>query len=313
MAAAKSCLHQVVHSNPLMKLVVMATLLLSDADVFFTFASFHSYLKKDFILGPILISVMVLTYTGGAYFGDKKKRQFCKVLRQNVEGGNYKKKDGEVLTMDNIVGETEHEYKKAMLSVGLANTFFQERAKFIRNIVKLKHSIPFFRLAKFGWMADIPAGDFAGILNANALYSFTLGWPQLGVSLYFSLMIHTGQPDILILCSLIISSLSMILSILNVVIAFPKVLNDLECQRDLQIEMAKDTESKIKGFIDGLQQERDAKLQQLIGKAEHTQEYIAVMQEYMALEKQLRDSVARMVQADYDQRNAVASPRLDRA
>lgn len=282
-----------------MKLVVMVTLLLSDADVLFTFASFHSYLKKGFVVAPVMISTFVLVYLAGAYFGNKKKKQFCKTLRENVEAGSYKKRDRQTLTLADVKGQTEDEFKKTMLSEGLGNKFFQERAKFVRNIVKMKHSVPFFRLAKFGWMADIPASDFAGILNANALYSFTLGLPQLGFSLFFWLKIIEGQEDLLIMSSLTVSVLSLILSIMNILVAFPKVLNDLECERDLRLEMDKDIESRIKAHVDGMRQELDEKLQQYIGKADHTEDYIKIMQEFKVVEEKLRKAVTEMVESDY--------------
>merc|ERR1719356_1197239 len=105
-----------------------------------------------------------------------------------------------------------------MIENGLANKYFQERVKFVRNMVKTQHSVPFFRLMKFGWMADIPAGDFAGILNANSLYSFTLGIPQMAFGLFFWIIIREGKMELLVVASLAVSVCSGILSIMNILV-----------------------------------------------------------------------------------------------
>ena len=52
-------------------------------------------------------------------------------------------------------------------------------------VVNIPHSTPFLRLMRFGWQPTIDPVDFAGILNANALYSFTIGTPQLGFAIWF--------------------------------------------------------------------------------------------------------------------------------
>ena len=48
-----------------------------------------------------------------------------------------------------------------------------------RRVVKPTHSIPLVRLMVYGWQPTVSHSDFAGILNANALYSFTVGFPQV--------------------------------------------------------------------------------------------------------------------------------------
>ena len=63
--------------------------------------------------------------------------------------------------------------------------FFRERRDFARRVVKPSHSIPLMRLMWYGWQPTVSHTDFAGILNANALYSFTIGFPQLGCSIIY--------------------------------------------------------------------------------------------------------------------------------
>jgi hypothetical protein len=58
--------------------------------------------------------------------------------------------------------------------------------------VRPPHSMPCIRLMVFGWQPTIDHMDFAGILNANALYSFTIGCPQLGFALWYLFMYDFG-------------------------------------------------------------------------------------------------------------------------
>jgi len=291
-----------VRSDPLMKLVVMMTLLLSDADVFFTFATFQAYLQKGFFFAPAMVSAFVVVYLGGAYHGYEKSKKFCKVLREEVLAGNYIRKDGTVVPIEEVSGYTENEFRKYMIKEGLGQKFFSARAKFIRNIVKPKHSIPFWRLAKYGWVAEIPPGEFAGILNANALYSFSIGFVQLGCSIYFTLAYGEDnffKSDAVVIASMAISVLSFILSLMNILVAFPKVLNDLEYHKNRKEQMNRDIESQIAKHLDGMKEERDAKLAEFKGKAAKTQEYIDCMTEYQRNEEQLRSKIAEVVKAEY--------------
>lgn len=82
--------------------------------------------------------------------------------------------------------------------------FFRERRDFARRVVKPSHSIPLMRLMWYGWQPTVSHTDFAGILNANALYSFTIGFPQLGCSIIYIvnynmdaiLLLSLGMPRI---------------------------------------------------------------------------------------------------------------------
>ena len=62
---------------------------------------------------------------------------------------------------------------------GILHSYHQASRQFARRIVKPSHSTPFYRLMEYGWQPSVSHTDFAGILNANALYSFTVGFPQL--------------------------------------------------------------------------------------------------------------------------------------
>ena len=102
--------------------------------------------------------------------------------------------------------------------------FFRERRSFARRVVKPSHSIPLLRLMVYGWQPTVSHTDFAGILNANALYSFTIGFPQLGCSIIY---IVSYAADPILLLSLAVGSISLILSVLNMILDFPKQLFDI--------------------------------------------------------------------------------------
>jgi len=305
LAMANNCLYVLVRSNPVMKLVVMVTLLLSDADVLFTYASFYPYAQKGYAMGPILLGIFSLVYLAGAYYGNEQRKKFCKSLREGVESGQYLKRNCQPVTMDDVRGKSGDEFRRFMIQEGLGDKYYQARAKFIRNMVKIKHSIPLFRLAKFGWMADIPAGDFAGILNANALYSFTLGFPQMGLSVAFWMGFLDGQMDPVIMASLVVSSMSLVLSVMNVLVAFPKVLNDLEEQRQQEIEVQREVESKTRAHIEGLRRERDEKTKRVEGKASGTEEFLRIMASYQKEEEKVRKAVTEMVKKESERSQRV--------
>ena len=68
---------------------------------------------------------------------------------------------------------------------GLLGSYHTVSRQFSRRIVKPAHSVPFYRLMEFGWQPSVSHSDFAGILNANGLYSFTVGIPQLMFAIAF--------------------------------------------------------------------------------------------------------------------------------
>jgi len=90
--------------------------------------------------------------------------------------------------------------------------------------VKPEHSTPMVRLKVFGWQPTIDHMDFAGILNANALYSFTIGTPQLGFAVFFLI---TYRQDSIVVFSVLMSGLSIFLSLANICCNFPRHLRKI--------------------------------------------------------------------------------------
>ena len=98
----------------------------------------------------------------------------------------------------------------------------------------------------FGWQPSVSHMDFAGILNANAIYSFTVGLPQLIFSIAFLIadretgrvtspcetneaLMCTVLEDLkkplvqfnIIACSVFVGITSLIISVSNIIIDFP--------------------------------------------------------------------------------------------
>merc|ERR1712216_100410 len=78
--------------------------------------------------------------------------------------------------------KTEVAVRDVFSTADATDEFYFEYANFARNVVLAKQSIPFYRLMVYGYQASIDPIEFAGILNANALYSFTVGIVQLAIS-----------------------------------------------------------------------------------------------------------------------------------
>ena len=127
---------------------------------------------------------------------------------------------------------------------GILHSYHQASRSFSRRIVKWSHAIPFYRLTEFGWQPSVASTDFAGILNANGLWSFTVGVPQVLFSVVFiiSAREHVAAPcendaalqctltedfgrpnvqNVIVFAALFIDFVSLAISIANIVVDFP--------------------------------------------------------------------------------------------
>ena len=154
---------------------------------------------------------------------------------------------------------------------GIVHSYHGATSVFSRRIVKWSHSVPFYRIMEFGWQPDVAHTDFAGILNANGLYSFTVGIPQFCFSIVFTISTaqkgRTSQPApcetnpaqqctliedfsrptvqvVIVGFSMLIGTISLIISFTNILVDFPAQLFQI-AEKDeeslhftLQAEMA---------------------------------------------------------------------------
>jgi hypothetical protein len=160
---------------------------------------------------------------------------------------------------------------------GILHSYHQASRAFSRRIVKPSHSIPYYRLMEFGWQPSVSHTDFAGILNANGLYSFTVGFPQLFFSISFiaaqdgvsrepapcetdqklrcGLVEDFGRTNVqsnLVLGSLGMGCTSLIITLLNIVLDFPAQLFDIAEKEEESLHFTLQAEHATKTWEDKL-------------------------------------------------------------
>jgi len=160
----------------------------------------------------------------------------------------------------------------------ILHSYHQASRTFARRIVKPSHSIPYYRLMEYGWQPSVSHTDFAGILNANALYSFTVGFPQLFFTLAFLASAGDQDPIVcaakvsppygkctiaedfqkptvqlaLVCASLAVGLVSLVISVVNIVVDFPAQLFDIAEKEDESLHFTLQAEHATKTWEDKL-------------------------------------------------------------
>jgi hypothetical protein len=164
----------------------------------------------------------------------------------------------------------------------ILHSYHQVSRAFARRIVKPTHSIPYFRLMEFGWQPSISHTDFSGILNANGLWTFTVGIPNFIFSIVFliSQFMSTNvkapfpcETNNAVLCTLaedfsrttpqrmvvagsfVIGLISLFISVLNVIVDFPAQLFDIAEKEEESLHFTLQAEHATKTWEDKLQVE----------------------------------------------------------
>jgi hypothetical protein len=164
---------------------------------------------------------------------------------------------------------------------GILHSYHQASRTFSRRIVKWSHSIPYYRLMEYGWQPSVSHTDFAGILNANGLYSFTVGIPQFIFAIVFvvstsgpsardpapcetdpssqcSLMDDFRRPNVqqvIVYASFTIGLISLIISLTNIMVDFPAQLFDIAEKDEEALHFTLQAEHATKTWEDKLQVE----------------------------------------------------------
>lgn len=229
--------------------------MISDADVVFSFLFLALLLthggKYNYFF--FVICVGNLTYAAGAtYFAPNQKFRTMKLVKNlmcsnpeefhtEVNGRPCHVKlsspatpgDARSSTFDDLEMSPEglERFRAGLSAYKLGHTWNACEIKNGRNCFERKHGIPFFRLARIGFMSEPSPKDLSGILNANALYTFSTGLLQIafGVTMgyEFGLTFETIIP-------LSISSFSLVLSFVNVIFDFAGILTEIEAERRLK-------------------------------------------------------------------------------
>ena len=162
---------------------------------------------------------------------------------------------------------------------GIVHSYHQASRAFSRRIVKWSHSVPYYRLMEYGWQPSVSSSDFAGILNANGLYSFTVGFPQLFFSIAFTLtpkgvgvkapceldpadqctvmedFAKSNVQNVIIAVSLAIGLVSLAISLVNIMVDFPAQLFDIAEKEEEAVHFTLQAEQATKTWEDKLQVE----------------------------------------------------------
>ena len=173
---------------------------------------------------------------------------------------------------------------------GILASYYKASRSFARRIVKPSHSVPYYRLMIYGWQPSVSHFDFAGILNANAMYSFTVGLPQLLFSILFMVSDRsTGReaapcesPESKDLCSLIedfnlphvqtwivigsvvINIMSIMISVSNICIDFPAQIFDMVEKEEEQLFHQLQAEAACREWEGKLQTEVEESVKQML-------------------------------------------------
>merc|ERR1719330_2207413 len=145
----------------------------------------------------------------------------------------YERSSHDIVTFGQLNPDAEglKRFQVGLSSWGLAHMWNSAEIKNAFNCVEMEHSMPFYRLARFGFVAVPTPKDLGSILNANALYTFCSGVFQLAIG---TLVLNlTGQWDLGFLMPLAVSSVSMMLTLANIFLDFSAILVQLEGEQRL--------------------------------------------------------------------------------
>jgi len=218
--------------------------------------SFISYLGQEMWAIPVVLVVAGLVYALGCWKATRREQLFEFINKKQKQTKEYiviwKVSTGYLsnttLTEDDDVGAymtmsaencltnpdpaTTEKIKRGQQLVREWKAQFHEINQ--GNTMTMQHSIPFYRLACFGWQGDLEPMDLAGILNANALYSFTVGTPALLLSIWtiFSAKGTTGEKAVFFIAAFI-GFVSFVISLANILQDFTKKLKELIHKEEL--------------------------------------------------------------------------------
>lgn len=261
MGSINSLCFTLSRSSVLIRIVTNLVLLISDTDVVFSCL----FARQLLILGGIyhfffaVMCVGLVTYFAGIlYFGPRNKFRVVKLLKQMMGSSpnefispSEKKK---VSTASPIFPKNSPRdcpanfgaldadqaglawMKAGMAAWQLQHMFAYAEIKTAGNTCEVKHGVPFLRLARFGFIASPSPVDLGGILNANALYSFSTGIFQIAIGVLILATTEEKQ-NLFVLLPLGISGFSLVLSLFNVLLDFSGMLNEAEAEKRMKDEI----------------------------------------------------------------------------
>jgi len=235
-----------------MKLITMMTLLLTDADVIFSMLGAYTFLKAKKWALSFIVWIGALVYLGGAIVAYHHQWNFVKLFKEKVGDGRVTEFDNDDVQhlrtpMDFFQlckswkgkGDASDPESSTLVSSNVLYIYYAERRQFRRTIVTFAHSLPFFRMMRFAWQQDIQPADFAGLLNANGLWSFTCGLLMQGCSIWYTINVEW---ETMVMASISIGCLTTVMSLLNIVLDFPGQLGRQEQEKSERLQLETEAE-----------------------------------------------------------------------
>jgi hypothetical protein len=277
----------VCRSPVAIRLVTNIVLLISDTDFIFSLLFAHQLFKQGGLFNFFLavMAAGVVTYFAGVLvFGPKMKFRTVKILKtmmsknpdeffSDADGprtqvslttpilppgrGTSRASNGTFADLE-CDEQGYKKFRQGMSAWNLIHLWNYAERQVALNSCETKHGVPFLRLARFGFYAAPTPKDLGGILNTNALYTFSTGIFQVstGAVLVFSV----GNTDMLVMLPLGISMFSLVLSVLNVLMDFSGILSEIESEKRLAEEIkAKNENTRVadrKKYDDQLEAEK---------------------------------------------------------
>lgn len=143
---------------------------------------------------------------------------------------------------EQVVTKHRELFRKSLEDYGVNSVVTAVRMKNSINCLQTCHGCPGWRVAQFGFMTVPEPTDLAGLLNANALYSFSTGILQLIVGI---LMVREFGSAFERVLPMAVASVSLVLCLLNVVCDFAATLIELKDETDEQDRIWKKLEKKL--------------------------------------------------------------------
>merc|ERR1719379_286568 len=119
-------------------------------------------------------------------------------------------------------------FEDGMNSYGLLHVRGCCVVKNLKNCCEIKHGLPFYRLARLGFHADIHPKDLGGILNANACYTLCSGVLQIVCGV---IVMNNHGITLAALMPWSISAVSFLLSFLNIFFDFSEILHIIDYEK----------------------------------------------------------------------------------
>lgn len=273
-------------SKVTMKLISMAMLLLTDCDVTFTIMGLYTFWQLEETALFVITSVFILTYCGGCFRAWLMQTYFITQWLEKVKDGMVPEFEWDqvrdVKTEDqmyDLCARPGRHVDGSDRSDGppCLYIYYAERRRFRRQLVLLRHSIPYYRTMSFAWREAIKPVDFAGILNANGLWSFTAGIGMQGCSIYC--MEQQGFNAVLF-GSLVIGVGTTLMSLANIVFDFPGQLSLLEQRQQEKMTLEIQAERATANDIESMEQIKRDKKSSIMSKERLKQDPVGAVKEY---------------------------------